>query len=254
MSLCYCFEMFDGKRWLKSIALATLVSCVAGVTVFGQAPKDTSTPIESPHENSLQPSALPSESTGVGSPLSNDNKQASDPKDFSELTLFLFGSGLALFIALLGWSDQIRGIDKDTRELEDRFLNKTQIDKKHFIEIVKSGDPNQQIVALTQAINDGKITNPVSAEVLQMFDGYIAKLRPLEKLSDCKYVLTIVLTIVLFVCGIVSLFAHPQSQTELLALLLLPITLIVGLLGIIVWIAVKEKVLRSILNEMSDLV
>src|SRR4051812_11775225 len=35
------------------------------------------------------------------------NSPSTEPKEsFSQLTLFLFASGLALFIALLGWSDQ----------------------------------------------------------------------------------------------------------------------------------------------------
>ena len=55
------------------------------------------------------PATATSKSSCNGQTSSLDDEQ-SKPEVFSELPLFLFGSGLALFVALLGWSDQIRGV------------------------------------------------------------------------------------------------------------------------------------------------
>ncbi len=194
--------------------------------------------------------------------VASGNSTTSEPKEsFSQLTLFLFASGLGLFIALLGWSDQIRGIDKDTKDLEERFLKKTRINKAHFVEIIRPESPDEQLVALTQAVNDGKITTKVSVDVLQAFAEYVSKWSRLERLSDWKYNLTIALTFALFIAGTASLFTSPAQQLQLLItirveliVLILPMALIGLLLIIIVCSARKEKELRSLLNSMSDMV
>jgi hypothetical protein len=182
-------------------------------------------------------------------------------ESFSQLTLFLFASGLALFIALLGWSDQIRGIDNDTKELEQRFLEKTQIERRDFLQIVKSESPNDQFRALTRLLTDGKIQNKDEAEVLKDFaTEWNSQWSAIERLSNWKYNLTIVLTFVLFGTGIISLFTTPANQLPLYftsvrtetVLILLPMILIGLLLIIIICSAKQEKALRFLLNSMSD--
>jgi hypothetical protein len=200
---------------------------------------------------------MPTQSGTPGTPASSSSEE---PKEaFSQLTLFLFASGLALFIALLGWSDQIRGIDQDTRELEQRFLMETGINKRNFLDIVKPESPDDQLVALTQAVNDGQITTKVSVEVLRSFTTYVSQWARLEGLSALKYNMTIALTIALFAAGTASLFTNPTQHIQLvisfrveMIVLVLPMTLIGLLLIIIIWSAREEKALRSLLNAMSD--
>ena len=210
-----------------------------------------------PNQNAEQ--QRPSQS---GTPSTPASSQSTEPKEsFSQLALFLFASGLALFIALLGWSDQIRGIDRDTKELEQRFLEKTGIDKRDFLDIVKPGSADEQLVALTQVMTAGGIKTKDSAELLRTFTTYISQWSRLERLSTWKYYLTITLTIALFVAGIASLFITPTQQVRLfvsmraeMVVLILPMTLIGLLLGIIICSAHREKGLRSLLNSMSDMV
>ena len=66
------------------------------------------------------------------------------------MPLFLFASALGLFVALLGWSDQIRGINKDTKELEARFLAETGSEKRDFLCVVKPKLPGEQLAALAK--------------------------------------------------------------------------------------------------------
>ena len=126
---------------------------------------------------------------------------------------------------------------------------------------MKSGSPEKQLIALTQAINDGKITSKVSVEVLQSFDEYMSKLRPLERLSDRKYKMTIALTVALFVSGTASLFTNPTQHIQILfsvkiemIVLIVPMILIGVLLIMTIRSAGQEKVLRSLLSSMSDMV
>ena len=142
-------------------------------------------------------------------PCAPANSPSLEPKEsFSQLALFLFASGLAVFVALLGWSDQIRGIDKETRELENRFLEKTGIEKRDFLRVVKPESADQQLEALTEIVNAGRLKTKAAVDFLRAFTKRTERSpwSQIERLSVWKYNLTIALTIALFVSGIVSLF------------------------------------------------
>src|SRR2546423_5093581 len=84
------------------------------------------TPTERPLDTSSTMSASPSPS--IASPTH---------EDFSQLTVLLLASAVAFFIALLAWSDQIKGIDKDIRDLETKFQDRTGIERQIFLRIVE---------------------------------------------------------------------------------------------------------------------
>ena len=147
----------------------TIVVLILSVAVLGQNPSPkqaASVPRNAQQSDSpkapIPPPALqpaPAEPPPQPEPTaSNPPRAAAEPKEsFSELTLFLFGSGFALFIALLGWSDRIRGIDKDTREMERLFMEDSGIHKRQFRCIVKPESPDQELEVLTELVNAGKI-------------------------------------------------------------------------------------------------
>jgi hypothetical protein len=187
--------------------------------------------------------------------------QASEPREsFSELTLFLFASALALFVALLGWSDQIRGIDKDTKELEARFLEETGIEKRDFLCVVKPKVPGEQLATLTKLMNSGRIQSKVKVNLLSAFKAWNKEWSRLERLSVRKYYLAVALTMAFFFCGVISLFTHPSSQIRLhffsvrceMLVLALPMTLVAILLGIIIDGSRRENALRALLDSIAD--
>lgn len=211
---------------------------------------------EVPNQNVQQPT--PSQSSAPCMPTSSPTESKDS---FSQLTLFLFGSGLAIFIALLGWSDQIRGFDNDTKELEQRFLNKTRIKKRDFLEIVRPKSPEEQLAAFARVDSEGRIENAETIDVLRTFAEELNQpWSRVERLFRWKYKLTIALTIILFLTGIISLFTTPTQQALLYAvsmraeiiLLVLPVLLIGLLLAIIIRSARWEKAVRSILQSMAD--
>jgi len=263
------FVMSIYSHRLSAVLITLLLILLTQSDVRSQSPEtskqsDGARSSPTPIKTATSPSVINPSSHPVGAIDAGASRNSNPPgpeESFSQLTLFLFASGLGLFIALLGWSDQIRGIDKDTKDLEERFLKKTKINKGHFVEITRPESPDDQLVALTQAVNDGKITSKVSVQVLQAFAAYVSKWSSLETLSDWKYNITVALTIALFVAGTGSLFTTPTSRVQLfipirveLLILILPMTLIGILLIIIIWSARKEKELRSLLNSMSDMV
>jgi hypothetical protein len=191
------------------------------------------------------------------------NSPSTEPKEsFSQLALFLFASGTAFFIALLAWSDQIRGINQDIRELEKRFLDGTGIEKRTFLRIVKPESPDDRGSALLEVVGAGRIKNKDAAEVLQIFTKWNKQWSGIESLSAWKYYMTIALTIVLFVVGVASLTTNSSQQVKVLSiqckvemLLLIPLAMLVALiLVIIICIAKRENGLRSLLKSVSDMV
>ena len=179
---------------------------------------------------------------------------------FAEMTLFLFGGGVALFVALLGWSDQIKGINSDTRELERRFLTTTGIDRKVFLSVVRSESPAENLRALTEIYSSGKLKTAPDIEVLGIFQNWNRKWTALERLSKWKYRLSIVLTYSLFLGGLLSLLITPHSEVQIfnfrasvpLLILIIPM---LGFLGILTMITVanfKEAYFHDLLRALSE--
>jgi hypothetical protein len=181
---------------------------------------------------------------------------------FSEFTLFLFGSGLALFVALLGWSDQIRGFDKDTRELEKDFLNTTGLDKHQFLSVIKAATPLGQLASLTAVMRSEKLKSADSVILLAIFKKWHEDWTHLQHISNYKYNLTVLLTITFVTSGLLSLGARPNRFFSVcghliraeLVLLLLPVVLMSTLMGIIIYSSNKERALKDLLMKMSDMV
>jgi hypothetical protein len=235
-------KAFSGKSQKRAPSKGALPT-----TPYDAAPKDVATVQAAaqltPHQENAPASA-----------------QSKEQKSFSELTLFLFASGLAILIALLGWSDQIRGIDKDTKELEDHFLEDTGINKQDFLSIVKSQSPDEQLEALTQVAE--KLETGDMVVLLQTFKEWNKQWSRLERLSLWKYDLMVALTLVLFIAGIASLFTTPSQSIQLyfmtirseMIVLLLPMIIIGSLLAIIICSAKLEKRLRALLSSIADMV
>ena len=151
---------------------------------------------------------------------------------------------------------------KETRELENRFLEKTGIEKRDFLRVVKPESADQQLEALTEIVNAGRLKTKAAVDLLRAFTKRTERSpwSQIERLSVWKYNLTIALTIALFVSGIVSLFTTPTQKLHLhiasvrveMVVLILPMTFIGLLLIIIVCSTAQEKTLRSLLNSMAD--
>lgn len=241
------------------MAVGFFLSCspsVQGAGICGfavqavQAPPITVGSIPNPPK--VQPSQVP-----LATPAPENTSR---PDVFTELTLFLFGSGLALFVALLGWSDQIRSINKDTRELEEKFLKTSGIEKNDFVAIVKAKSPDEELEALMHAMMSETPKTATQADVLKIFKTWNREWSRLERLSAWKYRLAVALTYALFAAGIISLFVNPDAQVSLcfgrtralLLILLVPMVGILAILTIIVLANQKESYFHELLNSLSE--
>lgn len=165
-------------------------------------------------------------------------------------------------MALLGWSDAIRGIDRDTKELERRFLDDSGVDKRDFLVVIKTTNPDKQLDALTNVMTSGKLNSEEQVAVLSTFKKWQKKRLALERLTSRKYSLTVALTLTLFGAGIASLFTtssqivnlHLFSMRVELLILVFPLSLILILMGMIVHSDRRERALRELLNSIADMV
>ena len=183
-------------------------------------------------------------------------------RSFSELTLFLFGSGVALFVGLLAWSDQIKGMDKDTNALEGTFLTVTKLEKRQFMSVVKASTPQEELKALTAVWRTNLLVTPNYVVLLDIFKTWHEDWNHLQHVSSYKYNLTIALTISFFLSGILSLHSNPNRciaffsflVREELLILMCPVLIMAVLMGMMIYSAIKEKDLRDLLIQISDMV
>jgi hypothetical protein len=259
----------SASYWKVGVTLLAAATFVGGQT----QPAKKAVPLGSEaRQSKAQPKAeqshqLPSENGSQGKP--DCKPPAAEPcstppeppkESFSELTLFLFASALALFVALLGWSDQIRGINRDTKDLEARFLAETGIDKRDFLSVVRPKVQGEQLAALTKLLRAGRIQSKTKMDLLPAFKSWYCEWSKLEKVSGLKYGLAIALTIAFFLAGTASLFTHAGDKVRVYQLavrsemlvLILPLALVAILIGIIIYESKRERALRAYLDSLAD--
>ena len=223
----------------------------------------SSQPLKQPSPQQAPIEDTQQQMTDQGAPSTPVGSKSAEPKEtLSQMSLFLFGSGVAFFIALLAWSDQIRGINQEIRELEKRFMESTGIEKRTFLNIVKPESPDDRGLALLEVVSTGRIKNKDSAELLQIFTKWNKQWSSIETLSIWKYYMTISLAISLFVVGLLSLIVSPSQQSRFfstqgrvdISLMVPPAFLVASILVIIICIAKRETGLRALLKSVSDMV
>lgn len=176
---------------------------------------------------------------------------------FPDLSIFFLASGFALFIALLGWSDQIRGMTQDTQELEAEFLDLTKIKKIEFLQVIRPVTPTDQLEALTAIWTSGRLKAVPAIEVLGLFNEWNSILQRVEQTSRLKYNLTFVLTLCLLGSGLLSLVfglvGICSTNAVVQLLLLFPSVSLIGvLLVIIIRANSHEQDFRALLQSISD--
>lgn len=116
----------------------------------------------------------------------------------------LFGSAIALLIALLAWSDQIRGLHKETLEAESTLLTVRGINWKIIKRLLrKKEEPDVILAELNNMLNKGSSQNLNDLQIILNFRKLDHRLQYLELLNDLKYYLVIVLTALFFISGII---------------------------------------------------
>lgn len=188
-----------------------------------------------------------------------------------EITLFLIGSGMALFIALLGWSYQIRHPQKEVQELEEEFRRKWRLKRKELKPILKAGKIYERDVQLSffeeiKAIAGvmSKVKDRRDIKLIGTFKKSKVLIERLEHLYDTKYKLTILLTALLLGAGFLSFFVGSAPLTLDFksyvldtqwntVFFILPFLLILFILVEIIKINKVEEDFKKTIKEITDI-
>jgi aryl carrier-like protein len=168
------------------------------------------------------------------------------PKRFSDITLFLFGSGFAVFVALLGWSDQIRGLTRETYELQSEFLKTTNLTKTELLPVLRASTADEQLHAFTGLMQTNKL-GADGVRLLPLLRNWRRHHGRLEQIQSWKYGLTVALSLTFFVCGGLVMAGCPDWIAALC-----PALVLMSLFVLIIVANVFERRLHSTLTQMME--
>jgi hypothetical protein len=162
----------------------------------------------------------------------------------------LFGAGIALLISLLAWSDQIRGLHKETLEAEQILLENRKINYREIKKLLRKNEPPEVILnKLSEVIKKDSTENIIDLELILKYRNLDRKLQNLELLSNLKYYYIIGLTACFFISGIIFPTINPTNTFTILCTTIhysdLPFIICMlfcgFLLGFLVYLNIIEK-------------
>lgn len=162
--------------------------------------------------------------------------------------MLLLGGSLALLVALLAWSDNIRSLTHHTRALRREFLDRHKIDRAKFRNALGADGSDVMLQAISGLIFSGALESKETSAALNLFQ----KWKPLEdevkRLGDAKYHLTITLMASLAFTGLIELVADGPP----LLLLILPVLIATSLAFTIAKADRKAQEFQRLINEIDE--
>lgn len=132
-----------------------------------------------------------------------------------DLSAFLFGTGIALLVALLGWGNQIKENQSETKRLELLLAKRLGAKYKQVSEVTKKLDTNnvqQEFVnvlsSVKEIINKDKINSSDHIQKLNSLSSIESDFDIIKKRYILKYELTIKLTLLCIGLGIITFFLN----------------------------------------------
>lgn len=177
------------------------------------------------------------------------------------ITTFLLGSAVALFIALLGWSEQIRAPHRESKELEKEFMGEKGITWLDLKEIIRASTPSKRIKAYMNLMKAGKMKQSDINKQIELLKNLHESKESLEEILINKYNLTIYLTISCFIFGVLSYvlpFNIPKITDKIpvinsdLLYLIIPFTLFLVICVKILQANKKEINFTNYIKNISD--
>lgn len=127
-----------------------------------------------------------------------------------ETDLFLAGA-LAFLIAMLGWSDQIRGTQEKTRLLEKELLTKYQFDWAVLRPLIRPDDsdgPAQRLRAVIRLLGAGALQHGDEVKLLRELEAANETRERMEAQYSFRFWLVYATCAEMFVAGFVAEYAN----------------------------------------------
>jgi len=119
---------------------------------------------------------------------------------------FLFASGFALLVVLLGWSSQITSKSKETKGIENKFLEKAKIKRPDFKKIInKSNYTEESFSKLVEFLYSGKKDKEKDIKIYQKIEIIYKDLIALDKRYNWRFWILFYTSVSLFISGVICL-------------------------------------------------
>jgi hypothetical protein len=141
-----------------------------------------------------------------------------------DLPLFLLGSGFALFIGLLAWADQIRGVTKDTHDVLERYLQRVKVPYDLFKEYQRA-KPENQLMVFMKIARAADFQTGEDVKAVERFNKWISLLDRLTSMVRRKFWVSLFLMVSLMVSGAAAALFTDRSALSVCLILLAPATL-----------------------------
>jgi len=128
---------------------------------------------------------------------------------------FLIGTGIALLLALLGWSEQIKSWHKDTMETEKAFCEERNINWSQIRQLIRTDAPAvKKLKVLGNLLKIEALTNIQDVNLIGEFMNLDKKRSKLEDLYKIKYKLVLIMTFLFLLSGIINYFVDERCKIE----------------------------------------
>ena len=162
---------------------------------------------------------------------------------------FLFTSGFALLVVLVGWLNQITSRSKETRDLENEFIEEAKVKRKDYKDIVNKKSAEKSIYALVDFLYSKREESQI--ETFDKISKMKKDLPILDKKYSNRFWILLITSISLIISGIVCYFLpEPYKIYTVLFNMIFVILMIVNLIRTY---NLEKKYLANIREVMEEL-
>ena len=162
---------------------------------------------------------------------------------------FLLASGFALVVVLLGWANTITTKSKETKDLEDDFLEKAKLKKSEYKKMIEEGGAtDDSFAAVVNFLYSDQEDNVVIFEKIKRIRD---ELKSLDVKYGRRFWILLFMSISFLVSGIVAFFLDPAYQ--LWALVPSFIFVVVVICNLITVHNLEKKYIENISEAMRKL-
>jgi len=126
-----------------------------------------------------------------------------------DLANFFLGTGIALLIALIGWSEKFSGPSKEIMELERKFISQFELKKKKVLPALRAAKEKftfmEQIDSIIEIAENEKLEGK-DIHTIEMIEDLNGRRRLLEAGYNGRYLIVISLILMCFSFGSVVLY------------------------------------------------